>query len=113
MARQDLQIQNLGFAGTDITTGQITPVLADGVMYPNQEDLIFRCLNGSGASINVTFQTPYTRDGLALADLVVAVPAGATKLVALHAGEIYSQADGKAYVDFSAVTTVSVNVFRA
>jgi hypothetical protein len=63
--------------------------------------------NGSGSSINVTIPTPSTADvdGLNVPDRVVAVAAGKIAVIKEFASAV--QADGKIYVDFSSVTTVT------
>lgn len=65
--------------------------------------------NGSAASINVTIPTPGTVDGLAIADRVVAVPAGAEVRIRTDARS-YRQTDGSVHIDYSAVTSVTVAV---
>jgi len=52
------------------------------------------------------------RDGLALADLAVAVPAGAERMISLRNVDVYKQPDGFTYVDFSAVASVTVAAFE-
>lgn len=72
--------------------------------------------NGSGASITVTVQPTYSRDGLDLEPLVVAVPAGAFRLIGPLPARTYAQpfdaviGAGRALVDYSAVTTVTRGV---
>ena len=69
-------------------------------------------LNSSAASVNVTVVTPGLVDGdLALPDRVVAVAAGAVKLIA-RLGPIYHQDDGTVHVNYSAVTTVTVAALK-
>lgn len=68
--------------------------------------------NGSGASINVTVQTPATQDGLDLAELVVAVAAGTQRIIGPFPSRSFArptgQVDaGKVYVDYSAVASVT------
>lgn len=65
--------------------------------------------NGSAASINVTIPTPGTVDGLAIADRVVAVPAGAEVRIRTDSRS-YQQPDGSAHINYSAVTSVTVAV---
>jgi hypothetical protein len=71
--------------------------------------------NGSGGSINVTVQTGHTARGRAVADDVIAVGAGAEKWIALTDEKLLARPSapdaGKIYVDFSAVTTVTVGAF--
>lgn len=71
-------------------------------------------INGGGAPITVTVQTPGVVDGdLAIADRVVTVPVGTTpKLIPLtstnYRQPVAAVADaGKAYVDYSATTSVT------
>ena len=64
--------------------------------------------NGGGGSIDVTVQTPGTVRGNAIADVVVAVGAGAAKLIGPFPASIYNQSEGTVYVDFSGVSSVTV-----
>jgi hypothetical protein len=72
--------------------------------------------NGSGSSINVTIQNPQTVEGLAVANRVIAVAAGATKDIPIT--PMFKQptdaavGPGRALVDYSAVTTVTRAVKR-
>lgn len=65
--------------------------------------------NGSGGSINVTLSTPGTVGGLAIADRVIAVAAGAETRIRTD-DPVLRQTDGSVHVDYSAVTTVTVAV---
>lgn len=74
---------------------------------------ILHVKNGGGSSINVTVQTAQTVEGRAVADDVIAVAAGAEKMIKLSSSSLLvrpaGQTDaGYAYVDFSGVTTVTV-----
>lgn len=73
-----------------------------------------RCIrvkNGSGSAVTVTVPTPGTIDGLAIADRTVTVPATTGDvLIALGRGDAYRQADGTVWLDYSAVTSVTVAV---
>jgi len=69
-------------------------------------------VNGSTASIDVTVEATASQDGLDLKDLVVSVPAGATRLIgplpARTFGQPTGSADaGRAYVTYSAVADVT------
>jgi hypothetical protein len=73
--------------------------------------------NGSGGSINVTVQTPGTVDGdLAVPERIVAVAAGVRTLIPLTSKQYKRAAGvadaGKAYVDYSAVASVTRGVAR-
>lgn len=68
--------------------------------------------NGGAGSINVTFVTQATVDGEAVADKVVAVPAGTTKIIGPFPKGIYNNANGRVQMTYSAVTSVTVKVLR-
>ncbi|MDG4790373.1 hypothetical protein O7626_31390 [Micromonospora sp. WMMD1102] len=68
-------------------------------------------VNGSGGSINVTVLATAGQDGLDLEDLIVAVPAGDTRLIGPLPRRTFGQASdsadaGRAYVNYSAQTDV-------
>lgn len=72
--------------------------------------------NGGGASITVTVQTPVQVDGLDLSELIVSVAAGVTKRIGPLSPSTFARpaggADaGRAYVDYSSVTSVTRGVF--
>ena len=103
---------------TKITVAGVVSTLAaanvDGHVVPLTDGTYIEVKNGSVASINVTVQTPVTVGGRAVADDVIAVAAGATKKIALDKtvhGQTAGADRGKAYIDFSAVTTVTCAAF--
>lgn len=67
--------------------------------------------NGSGGSINVTVQSTATVEGLAVANLVVAVAAGQDALVGPLPKNAFGRKTGddkaRAYVDYSSQTSVT------
>ncbi len=66
--------------------------------------------NGSASSIDVTVQATATVEGLDVADLVVAVEAGADALIGPLPKAAFGQKTtnkGRAYVDYSSVTSVT------
>jgi hypothetical protein len=110
MARTAIATTAQGDAGIDITTMPAANVDGHAIEGGGSTQLAVR--NASGVSVNVTFQSAATLDGLAVADLVVAVPAGATKLCKRLSPAVYDRPSGavdagKVYVDFSAVTSVT------
>lgn len=110
MARTALSAQQITSDGAVVT---LSPANADGHSYPLRAGNVLHVNNGSGASINVTIQTPMVIDNsLAVPDRVIAVPAGAFRLVNLGEKPEYRQNDGTAFVDFSAVASVTCGVFR-
>ncbi len=110
MARTTLVAQQPNSAGL---VPSFSAANADGHAFPADRHTIFEVVNGSGVSINVTFPTPGTVDSGALPDKVVAVAAGARKLFNFaNALSLYKQSDGLLYVDFSAVTSITVAVLQ-
>lgn len=109
MARTALATQPIADEGTVVA---MTAANVDGHTIDGGGDVILKVLNGSGGSINVTVQTAATEDGLAVAEQVVAVAAGATKYIGRFRPATYDRPSGaadagKIYVDFSAVTSVT------
>lgn len=69
--------------------------------------------NASGGSINVTVRATTgatLTDGTAIADKVVAVAAGAIRVIQEASTEL--QADGNVYVDYSASATVTAYIIQ-
>lgn len=112
MARTDLTVQSIAQAGI---VPSYEAANAEGEAVPNNGQMFLHVKNGSGAEITVTLQTPVTYDGLALADQTVAVAAGAEKMIGTFSSR-FNQASGtdkgKVYVDFSAVTSVTLAAFQ-
>lgn len=112
MARTDLALQTI--AGTGIVPA-FTAANVDGHAVTNRGRQFVHVKNGSVSSINVTVQTPVTVGGRSVADDVIAVAAGAEKMIGpFDEGNFNQQSGadaGKVYVDFSAVTTVTVGAF--
>lgn len=106
MARQQIAVQTPTEAGY---TPVYTAAHTDGWALDIGCMLIVK--NGSGSSINVTVQTGRTSKGRAVADDVIAVPAGAERWIALTDRRLLAREAapdlGKVWVDFSAVTTVT------
>lgn len=68
--------------------------------------------NGSGVSVTVTLATPETFDGdLALADRAVTVVAGSESSIPVS-DRYRNPSTGRCAITYSAVTTVTVAVFR-
>jgi hypothetical protein len=72
------------------------------------------CALNTGTAATLTFLTPGTVGGLAIADLAVSVPIHATKvaLIGPFPPGIYNQSDGKVYVDVDDDTNLSLGAFR-
>lgn len=106
MARSTLTPQVLAATGV-VPTFAAADALGSQWVNDGEEFLIVK--NGSGAPINVTITTGGTLMGAAVADTVVAVAAGAEALIGPFAPPLYNQpTTDYVFVDFSAVTTVTV-----
>lgn len=109
MARQALTVQRV------VPTGVVPSTTAghtDGHKFPNNGRQWVEVTNGGVGSINVTAQTPATQSGLAVAEQVVAVAAGATKRIGPFDKATYNQVggtdDGQVYIDLSGTTSVTI-----
>ncbi len=100
----------------DITLAGITPVLvaADVNNHTAQcgLDNFILVRNDSVSSVTVTIPTPAKVRGLEVADLEVSVPAGGEKIIGPLVPGLFSQADGSAYINLSAVDSVTLGAFR-
>lgn len=76
------------------------------------EDVLIRVSNGGVGSINCTVTTPGTVGGLAIADQVVPVGAGAVKYIGPLTREMFGNTDGQVDLAWSGVTTVVFEVIE-
>lgn len=108
MARSALTLQTIAKTG-------IVPSYAsanvDGNSFANDGNTVLHVKNGSGSSITVTIQTPGTVDDLAVAERTVTVANASEKMIGPFPPGIYNQS-GEVYVDYSAVTTITVGAFK-
>ena len=72
----------------------------------------FHVKNADATPTTVTFVTQKAVDGLAVADLAVAVTNGTEQLVGPFPAEVYNDANGLVQVTYSKVTSLTVNPFR-
>lgn len=100
---------------TPITTSRsgvalaYTAAIADGHSFANSgQDVVLFVKNGSGAPVNVTVDIPKVVDGVAMTDLVVAVAAGATRIIGPFPKGLYNQSGNVVHVDYSATASVEV-----
>ncbi len=69
--------------------------------------------NGGASSVTVTIAVAAKVDGIAVSGgRQVTVAAGATTLMGPFPTDVYNQADGKVYVDFSANTSIQLGVIE-
>lgn len=93
---------------------QFSAAAAGGDTCDPGDDNFLVVKNGSGASINVTLDTkPDTTDwGGTNPNLVVAVAAGTERYIPVNRSYLRDPATGKVNITYSAVTTVTVGVFK-
>ena len=73
---------------------------ANGHSFDNAtENVCIHVLNGGASSINVTVVTPGTIDGIAITDMVVAVPASEERIIGPFANSLYGQVDADNSID--------------
>ena len=89
-----------------------TPVSAagGGDSFANAGQQIFYCKNAGVSSVNVTFAVTATVDGLAATNRVVAVAAGAERLIGPFPTGTYNDVNGNVQITYSGVTSVTVGV---
>lgn len=104
-----LTVNEISRAGV---SGALTAAAGGGDSFANDGRTYLDVNNGSGGSITVTFVTQQTIDGLAVADLAVAVGAGVRTKVGPFPPSIYNDANGRVQVTYSGVTSLTVNPFR-
>jgi hypothetical protein len=106
MARTALAAQK---ADSDGVVVAFSAANVDGHSYVPKVGRALHVKNGSGSAITVTVPTPMVLDGsLAVADRTINVATGAEVAIGLRQGDPYEQTDGQVYIDFSAVTSVTV-----
>ena len=110
MARTDLTIQEIAITGLAPT---FAAAETDGNMWLGRGNEFLVVKNASGSSINVTLDATGLFKGLALTDPVIAVPAAGERWIGpFEKGAFAQSSDGKVYVDYSAVASVTVAVVR-
>ncbi len=110
MPRTIVPIQTPGPTGNAPTYAAADGV--NGMAFFNTGSAILHVKNGSAAPVNVTLTTGGQVDGLTLPNQVIAVPAGADRMLSLRHQTAYTQVDGLTYVDFSAAASVTVGLFQ-
>lgn len=101
-------VQTVSRAGT---TGAYASASGGGDKFEPGRDVFLHVKNGSGSSITATVVSSAELDGLAVADVAVAVPAGAERFIGPFPGHLFEDAtDGLVHVTWSATTTVTFAV---
>jgi len=100
----------------DIVRAGLTPIYTaattDGFYFANN-GRVFCGIKCTGSSVTATFQTPQSNTGLAVADLVVTVPATTGDImVGPFPPESFNDAQGRVLVTFSSATATTLGAFR-
>ena len=97
-------------APTGIVPTAFTPAQVEGHYFANNGATFLLVANGSGAPVDVTAISQLTVEGLAVADSVVEVGAGVTKLLGPFNQSIFNDENGNMTVTFEAVTSVTCSI---
>lgn len=118
MARTELTAQT-------ITTAGITPSpvvgTADGHWFDNPASSarngtrFVRVSNTGGVSRNITFQTGATVEGINIEEVIVAIPAGAVRLIGPFSPRVFNRPAGgtdpdTVYVDYDAAAPAELSI---
>jgi len=108
MARSALTVQTIVKTGLADTYASAN---VDGNSFANDGATFLHVKNGGGSSITVTIDTPNTVDDLAISNRTVTVANGSEKMIGPFPPGVYNHS-GEVYVDYSAVTSVTVGAFK-
>lgn len=92
----------------------IAPVSAagGGDEFANDGKKYFFAYNGDASPVTITFETPGTVDGLAVADKAATIAAGDYALLGPFPPQWYNDSDGLVQVTYSGVTSLTVRVLH-
>lgn len=96
-------------AGVDVA-GVAADVAGDE--WANTGKEIVEVKNGSGVSITVTLDVKATLDGNAVTDPTVTITAGQTKAIGPFPRGVFNDANDRAKITYSAVTSVTTKVLQ-
>lgn len=102
-----LTVQEIDRDGLEATYASAA---AGGDTVPNDEITFLHVKNGSGASIDVTIQTPGTVDGLAVTDRTVAVPASEERMIGPFPASVYGATLTLSYSDVTSLTIAAIRM---
>lgn len=107
-----LAVTDVARTGIDLATAVAAAGGGDSFLNTGKEFLYVK--NGSGGSITVTVVTQVTVDGQSVADLAVAVGAGASKLIGPFPNGYYNDTNAppQVQVTYSGVTSLTVLPLR-
>lgn len=96
---QDVSSDGVIIAGTGVS--ETTGDAVNGHAFTNDGRVYLQARNSGASSYDVTIATPGTVDGNAVADKVVSVAAGVTKVIGPFPMSAYNQSDNTVNVDVS------------
>lgn len=109
MARTAITVQEISRTG--VTEALVAANAAGGNSFPN-DGRTYLSVVTTGTTSNVTVSVPITVDSQVVTPRVVACTGTARYKIGPFPPNTYNQADGAVYVDFSAVTGVTIGAFR-
>lgn len=109
MARTQLTATALVPGGGDISASAAN---VDGHSFLNTGHQLLYISNGDGSATTITFQTPLQIEGQDVAEVTDSLGAGASALYGIFSNRLFNQATGEVYVDFSKVTSLTVQLFE-
>lgn len=99
MPRTALTVTTIARTGTVQPSQEVGDVANGNSIAGNDGRILLEVKNDDASSQTVTIPTPGTIDGLAIADLVVSLTAGQTKLIGPLSPSTFNQSDGLLHVD--------------
>lgn len=113
MVRSAIAPQSIVRAGLEATYEAAN---VDGNSIPNAPGVagqqFLHVKNGGGAPITVTIQTPQTVSGLLIEEQAAVVTNGEERFIGPFPPASFNRADNEVWIDYSAVTTVTVALLR-
>lgn len=97
--------------GLDDLAGSLVAAASLGDTAETGSGLVFVALNGDASSKTLTIATPKTFHGLAIPEVQMTVEAGDIALLPLSR-ELFRGTGGRAAITYSAITSLTVGVFR-
>ncbi|MFI6813271.1 hypothetical protein ACIBG7_12705 [Nonomuraea sp. NPDC050328] len=112
MARAEATITPLPRAGLAVATAPANPAVVDGLMFTWSDKRMIRIKNTDAAPKTVTLVIPGAIDGQEIPDRDYIIPATIGDVLIPPLPAVYRHADGKVWINFSAITGVSVAVYE-
>ena len=107
MARTTLTVQTVAQAGTTPTHNNADVANGNQFVWPGKA--VWLNVKNAGSLGDFTIVTPATIGGLAVADLVVSIPATTgDKMIYLGDASLFVQSDGYVYINAASAMTVAV-----